>query len=387
MENQALLLRKEYFGGTLFNATSGKRIYININEFYQTKKDGIISEDLRFELGTTINKVIIKEPAFLPKENFSAPDTAFFELTRSCNLNCKHCFNKSGKKSSQELSIEQKKMVLDDFCLSGLQEIRFTGGEPLMSSSLFEFILEIRKRGLRASIGTNGTLINFHTAKKLAVSGLNVAIISIDGMREKHDLIRGKGNFQKTIDGIQNLLDVGIEVRINMVAMKSNLSEIPLTVEYFFKKNIPVMIRRFIPAGRAVSMRTEALSSGEYKILREKLKKFIEDPRGIVRGHYLKDDEPITRMRLPFKRSSCSAGQRGIVVLPDGNIQMCGFLGPLGECSVGNVSKIGLFQIWKKIIISKRASVLRPLVDKYNFSTIGPQTNCLAIALAFQKGA
>jgi len=50
VENQALLLRKEYFGGTLFNATSGKRIYININEFYQTKKDGIISEDLRFEL-------------------------------------------------------------------------------------------------------------------------------------------------------------------------------------------------------------------------------------------------------------------------------------------------------------------------------------------------
>ena len=385
MQNQISLLRKESFGGTLSNTISGKRIYINKEECRLIQESGMLPNDLRIELRAVSSSVIIKEPVMLPAYNFSAPDTIFFEVTRACNLACQHCLNNSGKQLQRELSDEQRSIIIDDICNIGIQEIRFTGGEPLLASTIFKYISQIRNQGLRASIGTNGTLIDSRVAKKLASAGLNTAIVSIDGMERQHDFIRGEGSFKKTLIGIQSLLDVGIPVRVNTVAMKSNMGEIPLVTEYFFQRNIPIMIRRFIPSGRADSMKTEILTKGDYVLLRNKLKSFLSNQKGIVKGHYLKDEEVETRINLPFKRYSCSAGHRGLVILPDGRVQTCGLLSSLGETSVGNLKAESLTSVWQKLLESKHIDSLRSLLPGYNACACGPKTNCLAIALASQK--
>lgn len=363
MKNWSSLLRRESFGGTISNAVSGKRIYITKSEFRRIKETGIVPYNIRLELKTTSAEVIIREPNVLPNNNFSAPDIIFFELSRACNLHCALCLNDSGEPLPAELPHERKITLLNDFCLSGVQEIRFTGGEPLLAPFIFDYISKIRVAGLRASIGTNGTLIDAGVVKKLSEADLNVAIVSIDGYEDKHDSIRGHGTFRKTIKGIGLLVEAQIPVRINLVAMKSNLSEIPHVVQYFYDQNIPIMIRRLIPSGRAINTQ-EMLTEKDYDLLRSKLKLFLADPKGIVNGHYLKEEEITPRIKLPFTWHKCKAGRRGLSMSPDGRIHACGFLEPLGVPSIGDFGVESLSSIWEHCC--------------------APETHCLATAMAKQ---
>ncbi len=345
MKRQASLLRKEFFGGTISNAVSGKRIYITPLEFQQIKNEGLVPYNLRIELKTTSTEVIIREPSTLPADNFSAPDIIFFELSRACNLHCTHCLNDSSESLPVELSHERKISLLEDFCMSGVQEVRFTGGEPLLISSIFDYILKIREAGLRASLGTNGTLIDATVAKRLSEIGLNVAIVSVDGLEDRHDSIRGLGMFQKTLKGIEFLIEAQIPVRVNLVAMKSNLLEIPHVVRYFSDRNVPIMIRRLIPSGRA-SNAQEMLTTDDYNVLRIKLDSFLSDPKGIVSGHYLKEIDTAPRIKLPFAWHKCKAGRRGLSISPNGRVHTCGFLEPLGVSSVGDFMIQNLSSFW-----------------------------------------
>jgi MoaA/NifB/PqqE/SkfB family radical SAM enzyme len=379
------LLRQESFGGTLFNAFSGKRTYVTIDEYLQMETSGTIPENLHSEIQALSNTVLFRKPQLLPSNNFSAPDTVFFEVTRACNLTCVQCLNNSGKRLTDELSDYQRLSIIENLCESGVQEIRFTGGEPLVIPAVLKYISTIHSLGLRASIGTNGTIITPNLAERLASAGLNSAIVSIDGMEMQHDLIRGRGSFQKTITGIQSLIKAGVSVRINTVAMKRNLQEIPTVVRYFSDQSIPIMIRRFIPSGRATQMKEEMLTIADYNDLREALKPLLNDPEGLVRGHYLQDENAITRISLPFDRRQCSAGHRGLVILPNGNVQTCGFLGPLGESPIGNIATEKLASIWQRLLDSEHICSLESLLPEHNASKTHPKTNCLAIALAIKS--
>ena len=345
------LLRQESFGGTLSNALSGKRIYITRLEYQQIKETGKIIPSLLSEINTDCNEVKICKPKNLLEDNFSAPDIIYLELTRGCNLKCAHCLNNSGNPIGNELIHEKRLELLDEFIAFGAQEIRFTGGEPLIVPEIFEYISKVRNSGLRATIGTNGTLIDFCVAKRLQESGLNVAVVSIDGLKDKHDLIRGEGTFLKTIEGIDLLKSFGIKVRINIVAMKNNLTDIPYIVQYTFDRGIPVMIRRFILSGRASDSK-ESLSSEEYLWLRDKLKPLLDSPKKLVRGHYLKEDEIVPRIKIPFGWCKCKAERRGIAVMSDGIVYTCGFLPTMGIPSVGDLKCQHLADIWQTLNVS-----------------------------------
>jgi MoaA/NifB/PqqE/SkfB family radical SAM enzyme len=342
------LLRKESFGGTLGNAVSGRRIYINNDEFQSIKSSGRVTQELCIELRTNCTDVIIREPELL-SHNFSAPDIIFFELTRACNLRCTHCLNNSGKSLLLELTHEQIDGLLDDLCTVGVQEVRFTGGEPLLNKDIFGYISKIRKCGLRASIGTNGVLVDDTVARKLSEADLNVAIVSVDGLENQHDDIRGKGSFNRVLRGIESLNCFDIPVRVNIVAMKSNLLDIPSTVQYFHDRGIKIMIRRLIPSGRA-SVK-EMLSAQDYVFLRKELDTFLSVSNSGVSGHYLKEDVITPRVRLPFAWCKCKAGRRGLAIHPDGRVSTCGFLEPLNVPCVGNLGAETLSSIWKGLQI------------------------------------
>jgi Predicted Fe-S oxidoreductases len=351
LTHNVCLLRQESFGGTLSNAISGKRIYITQTEYQQIKETGKIIPGLLPELNTDCEEIRICEPKELLEYNFSAPDIIYFELTRNCNLKCSHCLNDSGRPIDNELVHEKRLELLDEFIAFGAQEIRFTGGEPLLVSQIFEYISKVRMSGLRATVGTNGTLINTKIAKCLKDSGLNTAVVSIDGLESRHDAIRGNGTFRKTIEGINLLKSFGIRVRINMVAMKKNLADIPHVVQYAFDREIPIMIRRFILSGRASDSK-ESLSPEEYLWLCKKLKPLLDDPKKLVRGHLLREDEIIPRINIPFGWCKCKAGRRGVAVMSDGIVYTCGFLPTMGIPSVGNLKSQRLSEVWKALNVS-----------------------------------
>lgn len=375
-----LKLREECFGGTLFDVVSGKRVYVNNAEFKSIEHNHKLDDCLASELGMS-GRVDITKPAWIPDFNFSAPDTVFFEVTRACNLRCIHCFNNSGVKTRDELTLEKCVLVIEDLVKTGVQEIRFTGGEPMVLEGIEELLFCASSLNLRISMGTNAVLATTEKVEGLA-KFLHMAVVSIDGTEERHDIIRGKGAFKKTLEGMDNFLARDVKVRVNTVIMRSNILDTIELAKYLYSRDIPLFIRRLIPSGRASDMSDEMLSKDDYENVRIQLLPYLEDPCGLTQGHYLSEKEVKIRIPLPFRRSNCSAGHRGMVILPNGEMQTCGFLGPLGEHPVGKIYDESLATIWKRLLLSNHIASLEKNIIPHNKCSAGPCTNCLAVALA-----
>ena len=146
-------------------------------------------------------------------------------LTAACNLNCKHCFIK--EKDSKELSFEKAIAFIDVLEKQGLTHIYYTYGEPLLYHRLFEFSKNIRLKGIYQVLMTNGTQINYEVAQKIAASGINRVMVSIDSsIEKKHDMNRGKqGSFGLAVQAIQLLKEQKVNEGIASTITKQNYLE------------------------------------------------------------------------------------------------------------------------------------------------------------------
>ncbi len=148
-------------------------------------------------------------------------------VTYRCNLRCVMCGLCELREHSNpdELSTEEWKTVLKSAKNLGTFIISISGGEPLLRKDLEEIIEFAEQNHISTHLCTNGTLIDKNRAKTLREAGLKTISFSLDSSDEDiHDSIRGKGQFQKTIEGIQNIRDIAPKIRIsiNTVITKMN---------------------------------------------------------------------------------------------------------------------------------------------------------------------
>lgn len=383
--NYDINIREEVFGGTLMDVKTGKRVYITKKELKNILNKNIFPKDLEYLKKDNLN---IKFTRLTKKigNMFSFFDIVYLELTRACNLKCIHCLNNSGIKQKDELTKEDLLKLIKNFSSHGVQEIRFTGGEPLLFNGIYDLIRFATKEGICTSLGTNGTLITKEVAKKLKESGLKKVVVSIDGNKKTHDKIRGKKNYQKAMNGLKYLQKNGINVRVNSVIMKSNMDDVIKLAKKMSRKKITIFIRRFISSGRGKELEDNMLNKNDYDYVRNKLQKELTK-KTYVNGHYLRNDEGVnSRIKLPFEIRGCKAGQRAITILPNGDVNLCGFLAAQDFPKVGNIKEIDDFlDFW--ILINKNDHLLnlRNNLDKYNKLLNVQETYCLAYIANYLK--
>ncbi len=119
-----------------------------------------------------------------------SPISATLKLTYRCNLSCQHC--PWSEKQSREISTQQWKEIISDLLSQGACHLVFEGGEPTLRPDLKELVSFARKKGAYTTIATNAI-------KDLSPYYPHRFLISIDGLKESHDQIRGKGSFEKTL--------------------------------------------------------------------------------------------------------------------------------------------------------------------------------------------
>src|SRR4051812_23268976 len=127
-----------------------------------------------------------------------------WNLTRTCNLKCVHCYTDSdAKRYPDELTTDQCKAVLEDLAAFHVPAVLFSGGEPLVRPDIFELAHYARVLGLHVVLSTNGTLIDRSTAERFAELKFAYIGISLDSaIPAVHDEFRGKkGAFEKTMQG------------------------------------------------------------------------------------------------------------------------------------------------------------------------------------------
>jgi len=150
------------------------------------------------------------------------PLAAHVKLTENCQARCISC---DYWKSRWKDGIDTKRGVdlvneIGDF---GIASLRFTGGEPLIRKDFFEILKKSRTSGFRRIIvQTNGLLLKKFSAEINASPITNVNV-SIDGMRETNDRIRGiRGYFDLALEGIRALRNkrVAFSVTLNGISAR-----------------------------------------------------------------------------------------------------------------------------------------------------------------------
>lgn len=207
-----------------------------------------------------------KLPSDLLQFSADKKPVVVFNCTRTCNLKCVHCYSGSeNKKYSGELSTAQAKAFIDDLAEYGVPVLLFSGGEPLMRHDIFELIEYTTKKGLRAVLSTNGTLISKDVAQKLKRFNLSYVGISLDGLEEVNNKFRGNKNaFEMTLTGLRNCREAGIKVGLRFTINKRNASEIPGIFGLIREEKIPrICFYHLVYSGRGSKLIAEDLSLDE----------------------------------------------------------------------------------------------------------------------------
>ena len=202
-------------------------------------------------------------PSHLLQFSIDKKPVVVWNITRQCNLKCIHCYAQAkATLQENELSTEEGKQVLDDLSAMGVPVILFSGGEPLMRKDLPELAEYAVKKGMRAVISTNGTLIDRDTARTLKDIGLSYVGISLDGMKPINDKFRGvDGAFDAALDGIRNSQAAGIKVGLRFTINRFNVEDMPEIFDLLEKMDIPrICFYHLVYSGRGSELVKDDLS-------------------------------------------------------------------------------------------------------------------------------
>ena len=284
-----------------------------------------------------------------------------WEVTRSCNLACKHCRAEAHTEPYPgELSTAEAKALIDTFPDVGNPIIIFTGGDPMMRPDVYELIAYATAKGLRCVMSPNGTLISEETAAQIQTAGVQRCSISLDGpTAETHDLFRGvPGAFDASLRGIEYLKQAGVEFQINTTVTRNNLKD--------FKKIFDLCERigaaawhifLLVPMGRASGLADQVITAEEYEEVLHWFYDFRKTTKMQLKAtcapHYYRimrqraraEGVPVTpaSFGMDAMTRGCLGGTGFCFISHVGQVQPCGYL----TLDCGNVRETPFPTLWR----------------------------------------
>lgn len=274
----------------------------------------------------------------------------FWECTLRCNLSCRHCGSDCKQISAvKDMPKEDFGRVLDSVAAatdSHKVMINITGGEPLCRPDLEACGRMIYEKEFPWGMVTNGLALTPQRYEKLLRSGLRAMTISLDGIGETHDWMRGhKGSFEKAAAAIKMVIDSG-EIAFDVVTCVNKRSYAQLADIKEFLISLGLKEWRLFtvfPVGRAAQDPELQLSNEEFRGLMEFIKAtrkegrimaeygcegFLGNYEGEVRSHFY----------------SCQAGITVGSVLADGSISACPSI--RSDFHQGNIYQDDFMEVW-----------------------------------------
>jgi heme b synthase len=288
------------------------------------------------------------------------PRLIAWEVTRSCNLNCKHC--RAAARFGpypNELTTDECFRFLDNVATFAKPIIILTGGEPMLRDDIWEIAKHGTELGLKMVMAPCGFLVTEETARKMIASGIQRVSFSIDGATaESHDNFRRvPGAFASVMKAIENANKVGLEFQVNTTITKHNLDELPAILELVIglgaKAHHPFLL---VPTGRGAELKDQEISPEDY----EKTLTWFYEMREKVpiqfkptcAPHYYrifrqKEREKGVKVTpkthgLDAMSKGCMGGQSFAFVSNTGKVQICGFL----DVECGDIRKEPFSTIW-----------------------------------------
>jgi len=291
-----------------------------------------------------------------------APPSAFWIVTRACNLRCSYCFASAGRRDPDELTTAEAVRVLDDFAENGVVHVTFLGGEPLGRRDIFELIDHATDLGIYVAILTNGLLTDRRTVARLADVGCEGLGVSLDSDDPAvHDAVRGTaGSHAGALRSIREAIDRGMRTSIRVVTTERSAPAVPRLFEWALAEGVDEFILLpLFAVGRAAGTpddrRADVASKELFFRSLARLRELgathgVDVPHqtiGCIQPIDLTPPESAAHhvgYRLGFERSSgCKVGRFTVSVQPNGDVYPCPFV----HHRIGSLRSQGIREIWQ----------------------------------------
>lgn len=241
-------------------------------------------------------------------------------ITSACNSNCTHCFRRT-EKNTEELPWGKLKEIINFGVQNNCKQFSFSGGEFFTHPSAYDLIEYCLSKNISVNILTNALQMNIPFFEKLKNKELLSFQISIDGLREKHDLRRGFGSFDKTMTHVKQLYGLGYSLSAKTALDESNYADIIeiLQIRYFSK----VLV---LPVAFSAKERKNQFFSEKYKNFEQVI-------------------QLIYKTLVDNNNYRCQCYPQELAIKYDGGVYPCTEAREHGECLMGNIKDKPLWVI------------------------------------------
>jgi Y-X(10)_GDL-associated radical SAM protein len=284
------------------------------------------------------------------------PVHVVWEITLACNLHCQHCGSRAGKRRPGELTTDECREVVESLARLGTREVTLIGGEAFLRKDWTEIVRAIRSHDMYCAVQTGGWAF---TAKRLEdgiAAGLQGVGVSIDGMREMHDRVRGvRGAWDNALDVLRRARDAGLNRSVNTQIgpeTAGQLRELMHTIIDAGAKQWQLQLT--VAMGNAVDNDGLLLQPHQLHTLFPLLAELADEGAerdftlvvGNNIGYFGPYEQKLRGVSHPdIHWTGCSAGQNVIGIEADGTVKGCPSLPTIGYAG-GNVRRMSVEDIW-----------------------------------------
>jgi radical SAM protein len=204
-----------------------------------------------------------------------SPMIVFYEVTRACDLQCRHCRADAQRLCDpNELRTDQATRLIDQLTQFPKPPLLvLTGGDPLKRPDVFELVEHAKRVGLSVAMTPSATpLVTNDAIARLKESGLHRLAVSLDGAEAAtHDAFRRvPGSFNRTLEILTEARRIGLPLQVNTTIARHNVDQVEAIAQLLGGMGIELWSVFFlVPTGRA--MADQRISAAEFESVFEKL--------------------------------------------------------------------------------------------------------------------
>jgi MoaA/NifB/PqqE/SkfB family radical SAM enzyme len=248
-----------------------------------------------------------------------------FEITHNCNARCGHC-HRGRVRGEVRATPERFGEIYRELHPPAVQ---ISGGEPLTRRDVEDIIQAIRQpSGIPFVVFvTNGALLTRDRFRRLRSIGVDQFSISLDFPDQRHDLFRAIPGLFARICGLLGGLKPPEQARVtfNTVVMSTNVRELLSLAELALTLGVTIDFSPY--TWMRTGDRTLVPQGDDLRAFEDAIEKLMELDRQhallTVSEAFLRD---MVRFFREGGRPRCRAGERFLVVNPDGTLSPCGLI-------------------------------------------------------------
>ena len=278
-------------------------------------------------------------------DRFTAPTfTLQWHLTQVCDLHCRHCYDRSDRKA---LELDEAIRVLDDlydFCRQHhvFTQVTFTGGNPMLYPHFNELYKEAADRGFMLAVLGN-PMPRHRIEEMLAIQKPEFYQVSLEGLRDHNDYIRGEGHFERIFDFLDLLKELDIFSMVMLTLTRANMGEVLELAELLRDRVNLFTFNRLAMVGEGAD-----LASVDPKDFPDFLERYMEasehNPSMSLKDNFF--NLLRHKQAMPYIGGcagyGCGAAFNFVSLLPDGEVHACRKL----PSPIGNIGESSLFEIY-----------------------------------------